>query len=103
MALRLRTRAQVSEEYQMPLRSVDSRMVELGVKPFNPPTKGRGHRVLYDTNEIDIALQNERERQLAKKEKRSASIRRQPPKGANIFEMSWSQAKEFLTPQSPTQ
>lgn len=84
MALRLLTRKEIHEECRMPLSSVDSRMAELGVSPFAPPKTGRGHSLLYDANEIDVALKNEREKQQARKEKRKPRILRQPQKHEDI-------------------
>lgn len=60
--MRLLTRQEISKEFRMPLASVVSRMADLGVCPFAPPKNGRGHHVLYDANEIIMALKNERER-----------------------------------------
>lgn len=103
MALRLLTRKEIHKEYRMPLSSVDSRMAELGVSPFAPSKIGRGYSVLYDANEIELAMKNERERTMAKKQKREPRILRPPPKGENIYDMPWSQAKERLTPSTPMQ
>lgn len=87
----------------MPLSSLDSRMAELGVLPFMPPSRGRGHSIKYDANEIDTALKNEREMLHARKEKRKARILRPPSREDNIYNMSWREAEQRLTPSTPTQ
>ncbi|MDL2315455.1 hypothetical protein LJC59_00030 [Desulfovibrio sp. OttesenSCG-928-A18] len=81
----------------MPLASVSSRMAELGVHPFSPAKTGRGHHVLYDADEISLALKNEREMQLAKRQKRQPRIRRKLLASDNIYNMPWSKAKALLT------
>lgn len=96
--MRLITRQEIAKEFRMPLSSVDSRMTSLGVLPYAPPQRGRGHHVLYDAEEINIALQNERETIHARQKKRPPRIKKKP--SVNIYEMSWAQAKEYLTPSS---
>lgn len=99
--MRLLTRHEIAAEYRMPLSSVVSRMAELDVVPFAPAKRGRGHHVLYDAEEIDIALKNEREIKQAKKGKQKPKVRRKPVQ--NIYEMGWARAKEHLTQSTPTQ
>ena len=94
--MRLITREEVAAEFRMPLASVVSRMAELRVEPYPPVKKGRGHHFLYDADEIAIALQNERETRVARKQKRQPRIRPSRP-GESIYTMGWSKAKLILT------
>ena len=100
--MRLLTRQEISTEFRIPLDGVDSRMSELGVEAYAPVKKGRGYHVLYDADEIILALRNEREVKIAKKQKRVPRLRHK--NGIpDIFSMPWSQAEKLLTASSPRQ
>jgi len=77
-------------------------MAELGVKPYPPSKRGRGHSWLYDATEIIHALKDERERQLAQKEKRPHIIRRAPHQ-PSLADLPWREAKKILTAQGALQ
>lgn len=95
--MRLLTRQEIADEFRLPESGVDARMSELGVAPYPPAKRGRGYRMLYDAEEITVALKNERERKLAKKEKRRANTRTYAKPERSIFEMSWREAEAILT------
>ena len=98
--MRLRTRDEIAEEFRLPKSGVDSRMAELGCLPTRHKPRGRGYSVLYDADEVVRALENEREKAAAKKQKR-APIIKQPLD--DFWTGGWSKAKRLLTETSPVQ
>jgi len=97
------TREEVATEFRIPLASVVSRMAELGVNPYLPQKRGRGHCHLYDANEIITALQDERERLIAKREKRPPRIRRASKSVFSLSRLPWKEAEKILTAQGAMQ
>lgn len=98
--MRLRTRQEIAEEFRIPPRGVDARMVALGCVPTRHAAKGRGYHVLYDADEVVRALENERETALAKIQKRRPKVRPAPD---DFYSMGWSKAKLLLTGGLPSQ
>ena len=101
--MRLITRQEIAIEFRMPLASVALRMAEIGVEPYQPHQKGRGHHLLYDAEEIIYALQNEREAKIAKRKKRKPTTFKKQRPEESLFSMGWGQAKALLTPSAPPQ
>lgn len=95
------TREEINIKYKIPLGSVDARMKDLGVEPHLPPKKGRGWAVLYDAIEYERALQDEREKRIAIKEKRLPRLRVKP--ADDFLSLPWKEAKARLTNHAPTQ
>lgn len=99
--MRLITRQEIHEEFRFPIGTIDERMKELGVLPYPPSRRGRGHHLLYDAEEIVVALRNEREVKQAKKQKRVPRLHKKNE--GNIYEMGWKKASQILTVNSCAQ
>ncbi len=93
--MRLVTRQEIHAEFRVPVGTVDARMKELGVVPYPPSRRGRGHHLLYDAEEIVVAMRNEREMKQAIKQKRAPRFHKKID--GNIYEMGWKRARQVLT------
>ena len=99
--MRLLTRQEVHKEFRIPLGSIDGRMKELGVPPYLPARHGRGYHLLYDADEIAVALREDRER---RQNKRLQPLsRRSMKQESDIYKMGWSKARTILRIDAPRQ
>lgn len=94
--MRLLTREGVRDEFHIPLAAIDERLKILGVSPFIPPRRGRGHCMLYDADEIVAALRAERERQSGKPKKQLISNQRKDGGPMKVFSGGWKAARQLL-------
>ena len=100
--MRLLTRQEIHKEFRIPLGSIDGRMEELGVPPYLPARHGRGYHLLYDADEIAVALREDRE-QRQNKRLQPLSRRSRKQDSDNIYKMGWSKAKTILNIDTPRQ